>query len=531
MEKKLFEYNNLIKIQDFDDAEIDRYLHRYLEGNQTKITEIKKYINSDTVIQQLSRKPLFLNVIYSNFKKLQNYRIINESAFLSILTDKWIHHDSKIREESNLEKKESLINSRKEISKILAFAKKGIDEPIGIDDIKAEVSTKLGEKDPDAVDKLEEYYKDAVSSTFLIKEENQTYRFILNPVREFFIARRIVDDINNNDPESILEHVKIISSNETFDFIKGIIDIEWAIKPHVLPQSLEELKNIQIPDDVKTNFENYEKKLLNFENKSYVLLSTIERIRDKKIRYNASNLLKILLSTGNVPKRINLSNLDLSGANIPNMDFTGSNLSNSNLSNANLRGVNFSEANLTNCKLESSNLTGVVFSNANLTSTKLRNSNVNNAIFFESIVKQTDFTKANLSHSNFQHAEIDNARFYYADLTYSKLGSLDFGKLNVKGVILMGTDLSQVRLTYASLDDCDFRGTVLSGLNLSNSKLRHAKFNGVDLTRTELHNSDLSHADMSGSTLTHTDIDRAILTDVHNLPISFDEAVERGAIF
>lgn len=70
-----------------------------------------------------------------------------------------------------------MINERQRISEILAITEYRESKPIGIEDIKSEVKTELQYADPEADLRLNQYYKDAVNSTFLVKEVES----LLNP--------------------------------------------------------------------------------------------------------------------------------------------------------------------------------------------------------------------------------------------------------------------------------------------------------------------------------------------------------------
>ena len=56
---------------------------------------------------------------------------------------------------------------------------------------------------------------------------------------EYLVARRIVNCITEKDYDSILQITQEIKTNETYEFIEYIVDIEWAIKPHVYRRLIE----------------------------------------------------------------------------------------------------------------------------------------------------------------------------------------------------------------------------------------------------------------------------------------------------
>ena len=78
--------------------------------------------------------------------------------------------------------------------------------------------------------------------------------------------------------------------------------------------------------------------------------------------------------------RVDLRDINLSGANLAKCVFTGSNLENADLSNANLEEADFSNANLTNANLSRSNLAKAVFHNVNLMNTNFEKANTNKIV-------------------------------------------------------------------------------------------------------------------------------------------------------
>ena len=141
---------------------------------------------------------------------------------------------------------------------------------------------------------------------------------------------------------------------------------------------------------------------------------------------------------------INKVRADLSGANLHNVDLSGTDLSSTNLHNANLSGTDLSGA----------NLRGTYLFNADLRGTNLRGVNFRGA--------------------NVHKADLSGANLHNADLS--------------------GTDLSG-----ANLHNADLSGANLSGTDLSGANLHYANLSGTDLSGANLCNADLSNADLSGA--------------------------------
>ena len=97
---------------------------------------------------------------------------------------------------------------------------------------------------------------------------------------------------------------------------------------------------------------------------------------------------------------VNLSNADLSHANLRAANLSYVNLSNADLSHANLRVANLTDADLTNVDLTCANLEGT-----NLTDADLRNANLK-----YTNLRCTDLTSANLENVDLWNANLINSK-------------------------------------------------------------------------------------------------------------------------
>ena len=515
MERKLLiNYSGFLRICDFSDEEIKYYLRLHLNNELNRVNEIYRIIESNN-LKDLARKPLFLSVITSNFDKLKEYFPINESVILKVLTEGWIKHD--VLKKENIVDRGKIILERQRISEILAIAAyKTENRPIARDTIQEQVKMELGYDDAEAINRLSQYYKDALTSTFLIREENETYRFILYPVIEYFFARRIVNDIKNKKSYSFLENIDLIKTPETFEFIKGIIDIEWAIKPHVFSE-IPELKD--------------SKNLRNYENYSRIVVDAIENLKNKKSSkaITAHNLLKILYMTTNLPHRPDLSGLSFQKVSLTCSNFMGAKLHKVDFTDSDLSGSNFQYANLTECILKNAKLTGADLTGADLTGADLTGADLTGADLTGAYMRETVLSDCLFYDVNFTYSKIINCvtslktRFNHSDFSYSTISNMDFSKCFLSQSIFMGVnckdlqlprylhrtnfrnaDLSFKDLRESDLTECDFRDSNLDGINFSNARLnrsdfRWAKFRKAIVFGAEMDGVNLYGADTKGT--------------------------------
>ena len=102
---------------------------------------------------------------------------------------------------------------------------------------------------------------------------------------------------------------------------------------------------------------------------------------------------------------LDLSEMDFSGTNLAEIDFT----------NCDLSGSSFSEAHLTECK----------FQNCDLTSCDFTRSNLVECDFSESLLNGTDYSYAPVSYCNFTDADMAGAILIESDLSGSDFSASD----------------------------------------------------------------------------------------------------------
>ena len=134
-----------------------------------------------------------------------------------------------------------------------------------------------------------------------------------------------------------------------------------------------------------------------------------------------------------VAQRANLSNADLSYADLRDAnlsdadlsyaDLRDANLSNANLSNANLRDANLSDADLSYADLRAANLSNANLSNANLSNANLRAADLRNANLRAANLSNANLRAANLSNANLRDANLSNANLSNANLSNANLSA------------------------------------------------------------------------------------------------------------
>jgi uncharacterized protein YjbI with pentapeptide repeats len=174
-----------------------------------------------------------------------------------------------------------------------------------------------------------------------------------------------------------------------------------------------------------------------------------------------------------------LSRADFSKANLSGADLGETLLHQAKLNEANLRGANFMEADMREADLSETDL-----SEADLSGT-----NLNEAKLVKSILRGAWLSEANLSGANLNEAILIKAKLSNANLSGADLTGADLSE----------ADLSHANLSRATLSGSNLRRTRLSGANLSGANLTEANFTGADLRRSILVETIVSDAIISES--------------------------------
>jgi len=115
-----------------------------------------------------------------------------------------------------------------------------------------------------------------------------------------------------------------------------------------------------------------------------------------------------------------LSDANLSGANLSEADLRWANLSEANLSEADLRGADLSEADLYAADFSRANLRGADLSEADLRGADLSEADLSEANLRGADLSEADLRRANLSGANLSGANLSEADLRRANITGAK---------------------------------------------------------------------------------------------------------------
>jgi uncharacterized protein YjbI with pentapeptide repeats len=235
---------------------------------------------------------------------------------------------------------------------------------------------------------------------------------------------------------------------------------------------------------------------------------------------------------------VDLSNVDLNGAhfistNLRYASFRFANLDCANLRNASLKGTNFRRAslkgaNLSYANLECATLLGASLKGANLHRAILKGANLERALLLDADLNGADLRHALLKGANLERSLLCDTDLRSADLHYANFNGASLKGADLSHALLYGTDLRGAMLADTNFNSADLRAAdlrtadlnganldraLLHGADLSNASLNKANFFGADLTNTNLAEADLSETNLQRATFIDSYVDGANLTD------------------
>jgi uncharacterized protein YjbI with pentapeptide repeats len=248
------------------------------------------------------------------------------------------------------------------------------------------------------------------------------------------------------------------------------------------------------------------------------------------------NLREVKLFRGNLVEA-NLSGADLFrgnlvAASLSRANLSGADLSEANLGGANLNGANLSGANLGAAYLALANLRGADLRGANLIGAEPSSANLK-----EACLRDADLLRANLNRSNLISADLCGANLRESILSGADLYRADLSGAHLDCASLRHATLREANLKGSFFRNADLRSTILSEANLSGADLSRANFKESDISRANLSGANLSEAILIGADLTLANLAQANLSLCrfgNNEGLSEDQKDDmkiRGALF
>ncbi|WP_372366318.1 pentapeptide repeat-containing protein [Candidatus Uabimicrobium sp. HlEnr_7] len=448
-----------LQLKEFSDEQIEEYVAKVTK-NKTKTQETLKIIRNTYNLQELSERPLLLDMIVKTLPALKSKQEINVAALYQTYTDIWIGLGD-WRAQMKPEGKRKFMWQL-----AIQMIHKGGDFSLHYSELTKPEEKYL--KDDFNLDAEDYYQYETTTCSFLNRDQEGYYKFIHKSFMEYFLAENYFDEIVNGHQPTI--KYSDLGTESQF-FLKFVISIHRK-NLQQLDLSEFDLQNINLRS---ANLQNAKLQNSNLANTDLTCadlqnaLLTEANLQGAVI--NKANLQKVNLEKANLNfARIIMTNFSyakLQKACLQNAYFLmvdmqknnlqGANLSNSNLSTVNLQGANFAEANLTKVVMQNVNLNDVNFCGANLKEIHLQENTLKNAKMDNCSLVGANLVKTDFAGSSMTYCQLDNANLYKANLIGANIHGSTLNGVNITGVSiyrLKGTvfSMEHVLCEYLYLD-------------------------------------------------------------------------------
>jgi uncharacterized protein YjbI with pentapeptide repeats len=348
-----------IYLKVFSPEQIKDYIYKNV-GNEALSDEILGIIKNTYNLEELSNRPLLLEMIVKTLPELKAQKQINAAELYKVYTNMWIKRDDW--------RSQMTPDGKREFMWELAIKMYQNSGDFSLHYSHLAPPNKAFLK-PQHIDNLEkDYYKyETTTCSFLNRDLSGNYKFIHKSFMEYFVAEYLFDCIKKAQA-SLLEYSK--TNEEVKFFLKMIISVN--------------------------------KQKLSHLNLSHLILNGTD--------LQGANLERAFL------EKANLQGANLEGAKLHGANLEGANLEGANLVRANLVRANLNWANLNWANLEGANLIGANLEVANLKGAILIGAILIKAELEEANLEEANFKEANLKDANFEEAKLKGAKLQGANL-------------------------------------------------------------------------------------------------------------------
>jgi uncharacterized protein YjbI with pentapeptide repeats len=221
--------------------------------------------------------------------------------------------------------------------------------------------------------------------------------------------------------------------------------------------------------------------------------------------------------------------LDLQGAYLPGVAWSGLSMPETVLAGADLSGANLREINLAECQADHANLSGADLSDAELYRFNADSANFAGAKLANAHMRYCLLTKANLDRANLHGADLRNVWLVGASLTDACLRGANLWKANLSDALIDGADFARANLEKATLSGVNLHTAGFTNARFKRANLQNCNLEGMQLARADFRRADLRSALLTGSSMPNARFDRACLAGAGLAEIDWEGACLRGA--
>ncbi|EIJ43196.1 putative low-complexity protein [Beggiatoa alba B18LD] len=380
----------ILYLQKFDNAQIDKFLHRKFEDVQ-KARSFYRLLNDIKDLMGLSKNPRMLSFIVElpeadlRQAQQQDGEITAAKVYEMILT-RWLEGEQK-RVKTGYHDDLKLEQRWQAVEKLALHLWERTAKTVDIhelDGVTQQIHKELGLLLEFGIAKQQ-----LCSGTLLIRDNEGQFGFIHQSVMEWLVAKMAVRQLSEQTQETVSLWQKILTlGNPT---VKAIPLLEKRQMSALMSQFFVDLAG-------REQATKWASRIIKQRGVASIIQNNADSIL-KQLKNNQRNSLD--------RRGQNLRGQDFSGQDLRYADFSGADLTDALFKNAILYHVNFSNATLKNADFTKTDLSNANFSDADLTDALFKNAILQHANFSDATLKNADFTKTDLSNANFTDAICD----------------------------------------------------------------------------------------------------------------------------
>ncbi|MEZ4536210.1 MAG: pentapeptide repeat-containing protein [Cyanobacteriota/Melainabacteria group bacterium] len=268
-----------------------------------------------------------------------------------------------------------------------------------------------------------------------------------------------------------------------------------------------------------------------------VIYKAVGRDRNDAIRGAVQGAVKAKISL----RGVHLDNVDLSNLNLEGADFTGARFLSVLLVSTNLKNANFLHARLSRCRAQYANLENCDFSDCNFQQVTLEKSRLagckfQESQFFDAILNGADFAGAKFVKVAFRNSQLLNTAFADTSMEQSNFnnspcGGADFSEATMNRVAFYKSKISNARFIGANLNNVSFESCFGANVSFNATTADYLRFNKSRFTSSDFKKSKLITFFSSGSDFTDSNFSEAEISRMSLHKSFFDKTKFEGTIF
>ena len=261
-----------------------------------------------------------------------------------------------------------------------------------------------------------------------------------------------------------IQNIQLLQQSELKESIRksGLVNLMAKLLEKV---EIELIQNRKLSDETISRITDLSH---SFEPEPYIYLETDSLLKKKPSRERGQLLLALC--------RMNIDSISFEKIKT-NVSFAGADLSKSNLSEINLSG-------------------------ANLACTVFREAVLKNSNFEKADLRGADFWAANLNYSNLKKAKLNRSNLSWAEVNNVDLSLADLRDINLQSAKLRNANLLEAKIRTGNLQHAICPNAIFEKVDLKDANLNHANLENANFTNADLRRANLSEAFFKNTILT-----------------------------